>query len=58
MKTLIFKTMVIAAGIGSVGCVDNIGKFFNGIDYFGWTAASWAALSGACPTITDLLGLT
>jgi hypothetical protein len=49
--------MVLAVSLGSVGCVNNIGRFFNGIDYFGWTAASWAAVSNLVPQITNFLQL-
>ncbi len=50
MKRWIFRIMVVLTALASTGC------WFNGIDYFGFTAISYGVIMRLEPLITSLIG--
>lgn len=50
MKRWIFRATVVLAALASTGC------WFNGIDYFGYTAITYATIMGLEPLISGLIG--
>ena len=50
MKRWIFRVMAVLVALASTGC------WFNGIDYFGFSTITYAAIMGLEPLISGLIG--